>query len=278
MFGVHCDFVSVDVWDTLGTNQVNITKDVNKWHLDDKGVPRKFHGRNVEQKKVTHQEHEEPLHEIVAGISRSNNGQLHSKDLSPDNAKKFYHHHHVAFVDYYAPWCIWCQRLMPTWEKFAKEVHDRKLHLGVGKVDCVVQGGMCKEERIMAFPTLRWVEKGKAVRPDYEGDRTVDALVEYATRRLSGAETDDYDYGNAESEFAVEEEHPPGCTVDGRLMVNRVPGNLHISASSPNHVMHTDMTNLTHRVNELSFGTPGGPVMQPDYLKFMHLFRERDVQ
>lgn len=48
---------------------------------------------------------------------------------------------------------------------------------------------------------------------------------------------------------------PPGCQVSGTLVVNRVPGNFHILASSVNHNINAAMTNLTHRVNHLSFGT-----------------------
>jgi hypothetical protein len=39
-------------------------------------------------------------------------------------------------------------------------------------------------------------------------------------------------------------------------MVNRVPGNFHIEAKSVNHNLNAAMTNLTHRVNHLSFGEP----------------------
>lgn len=28
-------------------------------------------------------------------------------------------------VNFYAPWCHWCQRLEPTWEAATKEVHDK---------------------------------------------------------------------------------------------------------------------------------------------------------
>lgn len=31
VFALHCDYVSVDVWDVLGTNKQNITKNVEKW-------------------------------------------------------------------------------------------------------------------------------------------------------------------------------------------------------------------------------------------------------
>ena len=47
--------------------------------------------------------------------------------------------------------------------------------------------------------------------------------------------------------------------VAGRIMVNRVPGNFHIQAKSINHEFHSAMTNLTHRVNDLTFGSKEGP-------------------
>ena len=28
--------------------------------------------------------------------------------------------HDEAFINFDTPWCVWCQRLAPTWEEFAK--------------------------------------------------------------------------------------------------------------------------------------------------------------
>ena len=40
------------------------------------------------------------------------------------------------------------------------------------------------------------------------------------------------------------------------MLVNRVPGNFHIEARSLHHNLNAAMTNLSHVVNHLSFGTP----------------------
>jgi len=161
---------------------------------------------------------------------------------------------------------VWCQRLAPTWEKFAAEAGGisssggpdddddyasggERGRLGVGRVDCVEQRRTCADERIMAFPTIRWYEGGKAVVPDYGGDRTVEALMGYARerrRRRRRHSDDDDDDGDGE--------HHPGCMVHGHLSINRVPGNMVVGARSVNHEIHSMMTNLTHRVNHLSFG------------------------
>lgn len=31
----------------------------------------------------------------------------------------------AVVVNFYAPWCPWCQRLEPTWEAVTQEVHRR---------------------------------------------------------------------------------------------------------------------------------------------------------
>jgi len=244
-----------DVWDTLGTNLQNVTKDVTKWRLDDAGRKQKFHGHKITQR----QEHEETS---APDVPDSNGGGPHSTDLTPQNSRAFHAAHHWAMVDFYAPWCIWCQRLAPAWERFAMEVKEKRIDLGVGRVDCVAHQQMCKDERVMAFPTLRWMEDGKAVMPDYRGDRTAEGLVEYAERRVNdgkGGKNDNNKNNRALTINEWDEEHHPGCQVSGYLMVNRVPGNMHVEAKSSHHEINSAMTNLTHRVNHLSFGPPRAP-------------------
>jgi len=31
----------------------------------------------------------------------------------------------ILVVNYFAPWCPWCQRLAPTWERATKAVHEQ---------------------------------------------------------------------------------------------------------------------------------------------------------
>jgi len=53
-----------------------------------------------------------------------------------------------------------------------------------------------------------------------------------------------------------EEDHP-GCQISGFLWVDRVPGNFHIQARSPNHDIDAKLTNTSHEIHSLSFGDPG---------------------
>jgi len=259
LMDLHCDFVSVDVWDTLGTNRQNVTKNIEKWQLDESGQRRIFSGRNREQREVVHEEHEETLEEL-------HEDGVHAIELTPDNFDAFLQGNEMAFIDFYAPWCIWCQRLHPTWEKFAEEVYSERMPVGVGKVDCVIHAQLCKDKKVMAFPTLRWFKDGEAILPDYKMDRTVAALTAYTKRKLElDQKYKDWRTKNAGSPNSARSVPPPpnaggsrpehpGCQVSGHLMVNRVPGNFHIEAKSANHNLNAAMTNLTHRVNHLSFG------------------------
>mmetsp|Transcript_9531 Transcript_9531/g.14026 ORF Transcript_9531/g.14026 Transcript_9531/m.14026 type:complete len:485 (-) Transcript_9531:242-1696(-) len=257
LLDVHCDYVSVDVWDSLGTNKQNVTKNIEKWQLDDDGKRRIFSGRNREQREVKNEEHEETHEELLEGGSDVAN-------LDSSNFKNYLAKNDLAFIDMYAPWCIWCQRLAPTWEKFAKEVKSEGLPIGVAHVNCVEHADLCSEQMVRAFPTLRWYSRGEAVLPDYKMDRTVQALVNFAKRKID-ADEKYKDWENNKSVNGKERPAPrvaqsrpehPGCQVSGHLMVNRVPGNFHIEAKSKSHNLNAAMTNLTHRINHLSFGEP----------------------
>lgn len=252
LLALPCDYVSVDVWDVLGTNKQNVTKNIEKWQLDANGHRRAFNGRNRETKEVKHEEHAETLEEL-------HEDGVHVFNLEQDSFKEYLEHHDMAFINFFAPWCIWCQRLHPTWEKFAEAVEREEMPIGIANVDCTEQEDICRKEQILAFPCLRWYENGKFAGPDYKLDRTVNAFTAHAKRKLSAsAKYRDWE-GNHKKGRKVPQPlynppENPGCQVSGTLIVNRVPGNFHIEAKSVNHNLNAAMTNLTHIVNHLSFG------------------------
>lgn len=257
LFDLHCDYVSVDVWDVLGTNKQNVTKNIEKWQVDAEGNRRSFSGRNRETRELRYEEHEETLEEL------HENGVHVTEISSQAHFDEFVKEHEMSFINFFAPWCMWCQRLHPTWEKFAEEVDAEGMPVGVANIDCVSQIDVCRKESIQAFPTLRWYEEGQFQQPPYKSDRTVSAFVSFAQRKLElNAKFKDW---SKKSDGKTKEEYRqlynvaenPGCQVSGTLMVNRVPGNFHIEAKSKNHNLNAAMTNLTHRVNHLSFGEMG---------------------
>lgn len=270
-FNLKCDFLSVDVWDSIGTNRQNVTKNVEKWQLDKDGVRRIFSGRNREVRQVKHEEHDRTLEQM-----HEEDGQ-HVLELDSSNYHQFLRDHEMAFINFFAPWCIWCQRMHPTWEMYAREVRKKGMPVGVANVNCETQQRICMEARVMAFPTVRWFHNSVPVEPDYRQDRTVDALVSFTRRKLDmdatfknweadrdrdrrggngGNDDDDDEYGDAEHPFRSGRPEHPGCQVSGHLMVNRVPGNFLVEAKSKDHNLNAAMADLSHKVNHLSFGDP----------------------
>ena len=87
------------------------------------------------------------------------------------------------FIDFFAPWCIHCQRFAPTWEAF-HEKHQPQGIFNVGKVDCTDDSGsrICKHFNIPGYPTLLYFPVTNFDVPDtvgywiYTQQRTDEAL------------------------------------------------------------------------------------------------------
>lgn len=245
-----------------------MSKNVEKWQMDEGGVRRIFDGRNREQRDISHDTHHpdiETLHE---------NG-VHAVALTEDSFDPFLKEHKFSFVNFYAPWCIWCQRLEPTWEAFAEELERNEhsaneIQVDVAKVDCVANRNLCSAQRIMAFPTLRLFKEGAVFAPDYKQDRTLVGLQEYAKAKLELEEKMKDWHPLRKERIEAQNKQHPGCMLAGYLLVNRVPGNFHLEARSNQHNLNAAMTNLSHVVNHLSFGQP----LKSDQLKKMKKFPE----
>jgi len=79
-------------------------------------------------------------------------------------------------IEYFAPWCHFCQAMAPTWMELAKAMKDKVF---VGAVDCTVQRGICDRYGIRGFPTIK-VHPGNGVEPtDYWADRTLEAFSKF---------------------------------------------------------------------------------------------------
>jgi thioredoxin domain-containing protein 5 len=87
-------------------------------------------------------------------------------------------------VEYFAPWCGHCKRLMPTWEHLAKELKGK---FNIAKVDCTSQKQTCADFGVKGFPTIKLVENGKEKEP-YQGARSASAFVKFLKEKAGLAE------------------------------------------------------------------------------------------
>ena len=85
----------IDVVDVLGTRNDNVTKNINKWNVNNKGERMSYDGRNRQQKDITHDNH----HDLVALHA---NG-VHAVNLPENEFNAWITEHDYTFVNFYAP-------------------------------------------------------------------------------------------------------------------------------------------------------------------------------
>lgn len=244
-----CEFAAIDIVDVLGTRNENVTKNINKWQVDEFGNRKNYEGRNREQRELEHDSHHD--------LEVLNANGIHAATLDEAGLEKQLRTHKYVLVNFFAPWCVWCQRLEPVWEAFAERMEADRTPVSVVKVDCVASRDLCVTQRVQAFPLLRLFRDRVAV-TDYRSDRTVDAfkqfILEFIAQDEQLAKLSEQARQLQLEEKKEENIMHPGCMLSGFLLVNRVPGNFHIESRSKHHNLNPVMANLSHIVNHLSFG------------------------
>ena len=196
MMDLKCDYVEMDVVSVLGNNQ-NVTKLINKYPVDAKGVLQRYAARNVHQHDIEKLELHDP--KVSKSIEELHESGEDAVSLDAATLQYALDSHDLVFVDFYASWCSHCRALAPTWEMLAKimrdaaeesiemDEHDEQAYeeavklnvpVFISKIDCVVHHALCVEQAINAYPTLR-IFVNKELIADYRGGRTLMELVQY---------------------------------------------------------------------------------------------------
>mmetsp|Transcript_7948 Transcript_7948/g.13183 ORF Transcript_7948/g.13183 Transcript_7948/m.13183 type:complete len:464 (+) Transcript_7948:78-1469(+) len=261
-----CEYATIDVVDVLGTRNDNVTLNINKWQVDENGIRRNYEGRNLEQRALDHDTHH--------NLQLLHMNGVHAVPIDEENFQGWIDKYDYVMVNFYAPWCVWCQRLEPVWEAFAEKMATDEMPVSVVKVDCIANRKLCMQQKIQAFPLLRLFKHGTAQPPDYRSDRTVEALTEFVSQRLAKDEVlslmAPHERVEHEEKAKEDRDDHPGCMMSGFLLVNRVPGNFHIEMRSKNHNINPPMANMSHVVNELTFG----PIISRSMERKMRLIPE----
>ncbi|KAK7290826.1 hypothetical protein RIF29_05549 [Crotalaria pallida] len=263
---LSCEFASVDVKDVLGTNRLNITKTVRKFSIDSNLRP------------TGAEFHSGPAANIIKHDTEVDEESIEgSIVLTEHNFDKYVHQFPLTVVNFYAPWCFWSQRLRPSWEKAAKIIKERydpqvDGRIILGKVDCTVDGDLCRRHHIQGYPSIRIFRKGSDVRSDhghhehesYYGDRDTETLVKTMENLVASLPSESQKLALEDKSNVTEHTKRPapsagGCRIEGHVRVKKVPGNLIISARSDAHSFDISQMNMSHVIHHLSFGRKVSP-------------------
>ena len=81
-------------------------------------------------------------------------------NLSNEQYQQLLREEKPVLVDFWAPWCGYCRRIAPAYDRVAQQYADRVV---VAKVNIDEQPLLANEEQIEVIPTLVLYKGGKAV-------------------------------------------------------------------------------------------------------------------
>lgn len=247
---LSCEYASVDATNFMGTHDAGIAARVSKIHLDKMG---RQLGPHKDRKEHRHATDETP-HE----------GEVKSVSLTIDSFEMERKKHDIIIVNFFTPWCHWCQKLEPVWEKAAAkmfETHPGDERLILAKVDCTSDKAeaLCTTHKIDAFPTImvfRRDDLADRERERYHGERTVDAITGWANELMKQikSEVPKSRVVDANKDGEKDSHNGVGCMVAGMLHVQKAPGGIVVQAISDGHEFNWATMDVSHTVNHLSFG------------------------
>ena len=123
-----CQFASLDVKDVIGTNKMNITTNIRKWKLKGNNGNKRVAEMNENVVAPKHDDEDKHPEDPVEKAQM----------LSNSNFNTYIENNKIVLVNFYAPWCHWSRRLMPTWHNLASVVSKKPYgyNTKIGMVDC----------------------------------------------------------------------------------------------------------------------------------------------
>jgi DnaJ family protein C protein 10 len=111
-------------------------------------------------------------HDIAAFARESSQNSV--RVLGPADFPRVINSHRPWFIDFFAPWCPPCMRLLPEFRKASRQMGQT---IGFGTVDCTVHLSLCQSYNVRSYPTT--ILYNQTVAHQFHGHHSVSAIVEF---------------------------------------------------------------------------------------------------
>lgn len=210
----------------------------------------------VEHKRLaTKLEKEDGKKELDADWSDSHDGFKHS------SFQHVIQYHDFTLINFFAEWCTHCRKFAPMWKEIAQKISEAEFDVGgrekkkvhVIKMNCVDFMQTCREQGIDAFPTIR-LYRSDGTFSRFDGHRTQAGIENWVQMILMASKRPAAHNEPWKKHF---EESEMGCNARGYLRVPKAPGHLEFFAGAGDQNLLASMTNVSHRINHLTFSDLG---------------------
>ena len=83
-----------------------------------------------------------------------------ARNIDQKQFKSMMENGEVVLVDYWAPWCSYCRRIGPAYDKIAEQYGDS---INIVKINIDDEGALARQEMIEVIPTLVLYRNGAAI-------------------------------------------------------------------------------------------------------------------
>ena len=105
-----------------------------------------------------------------------------ARNIDQKQFKSMMENGEVVLVDYWAPWCSYCRRIGPAYDKIAEQYGES---INIVKINIDDEGALARQEMIEVIPTLVLYRNGAAIGSIVapESKAMIDAFIQETLRK-----------------------------------------------------------------------------------------------